>query len=226
MGLAHSPAIITNGLSCYLDAGNPKSYSGSGTAWNDISGNGRNFTWATTPTFTSSGAGSYFATTNKQCDGPASNSFGINNTSGYTIFLVSKNVTTTQNYAFYFAQASERAISTHHTWSDGHIYFDQGGCCGTSQRTSVLNVNLLSWNVTCYTSNITNRKVIKDGVVLGTNTVSAANLDLVSTGVRINFVTGGLNWDAHLSSFIVYNRGLSDNEIKQNYEALRGRFGI
>ena len=40
MGLAHSPRIVTDGLVLALDAGNTKSYPGSGTAWNDISGNG------------------------------------------------------------------------------------------------------------------------------------------------------------------------------------------
>lgn len=225
MGLGHSPSIVTSGLSCYLDAGNPKSYSGSGTAWNDISGNGRNFTWASTPTFTSSSAASYFTTLGKQCNGPASDSFGINNTSGYSIFVVSKVVALTENYAFYFAQSAERGISAHQAWTDGTVYFDQGGCCGTSQRTSVA-ADTLSWNVMAYTCNITNRKIIRNGVVLTNNTVSAANLNLVSTGVRINFVTGNLNWNAQLSSFIVYNRGLTDDEVKQNYAALRGRYGI
>jgi hypothetical protein len=40
MGLSHSPSIITQNLVLCLDAGNPKSYPGSGTAWTDLSGNG------------------------------------------------------------------------------------------------------------------------------------------------------------------------------------------
>ena len=39
MGLFHSPKIVTDGLVLGLDAANPKSYPGSGTTWNDISGN-------------------------------------------------------------------------------------------------------------------------------------------------------------------------------------------
>ena len=45
MGLYHSPSIITNGLSLCLDAGNIKSYPGSGTTWTDLSGNGNNGTF-------------------------------------------------------------------------------------------------------------------------------------------------------------------------------------
>ena len=34
--LVHSPRIVTNGLVLCLDAANPKSYPGSGTAWTDL----------------------------------------------------------------------------------------------------------------------------------------------------------------------------------------------
>ena len=40
MALTHSPRIVTDGLVLCLDAGNTKSYPGSGTAWNDLSGSG------------------------------------------------------------------------------------------------------------------------------------------------------------------------------------------
>ena len=39
MGVAYNPSIITDGLVLLLDAGNPKSYSGSGSNWFDQSGN-------------------------------------------------------------------------------------------------------------------------------------------------------------------------------------------
>ena len=37
MSLSHHPKIATNGLVLNLDAGNPKSYSGTGTSWIDLS---------------------------------------------------------------------------------------------------------------------------------------------------------------------------------------------
>ena len=42
MGLAHSPRIVTDELVLALDAGNTKSYPGSGTTWTDLSGKGNN----------------------------------------------------------------------------------------------------------------------------------------------------------------------------------------
>ena len=42
MALSHSPKIVTDGLVLCLDAGDGKSYGGSGTTWTDRSGNGYN----------------------------------------------------------------------------------------------------------------------------------------------------------------------------------------
>jgi hypothetical protein len=52
--------IIETGLLRYYDAGNSTSYPGSGTTWTDLMGSGYNFTLQNGPTYTSSGAGSYF----------------------------------------------------------------------------------------------------------------------------------------------------------------------
>jgi hypothetical protein len=51
MALSHSPKIVTDGLVLCLDAGDGKSYSGSGTTWTDRSGNGNNGTLTNDPTF-------------------------------------------------------------------------------------------------------------------------------------------------------------------------------
>ena len=52
-------AYVSSNLLMYVDAAKSDSYSGSGTNWNDLSGNGRNMTLTNGPTFTS-GTPSYF----------------------------------------------------------------------------------------------------------------------------------------------------------------------
>ena len=52
MGLFHSPKIATDGLVTLLDAGNSKSYSGSGTTWKDLSPNQQDATMNSAPSFT------------------------------------------------------------------------------------------------------------------------------------------------------------------------------
>ena len=39
MSVSGGPDIVTDGLGLYLDASNPDSYSGTGDAWYDLSGN-------------------------------------------------------------------------------------------------------------------------------------------------------------------------------------------
>jgi len=227
-------SIVTSGLVLALDAANTSSYPGSGTTWFDISGNGRNFTWISTPTFTSNGSASYFSTLGNRCTGPASNSFGIDNTSGYTIFLVSKQNALAQSSAFKFygSVALNRGIFSHCTWDDNVIYFDQGGCCSSSQRTQIASGGANTWNIWAFRrlSNSSERSIIKNGTTLTTNTAGAANIDLNSTGVDLGssdeYGGNSSTWNAQLNSFIVYNRGLSDGEITQNYNALAGRYGL
>jgi hypothetical protein len=235
--LIHSPSIVTNGLVLALDAANVRSYPGSGTSWFDLSGNGNTFTWISTPTLTTEGSIKYFSTLGNRCDGPASNSFGINNTSGYTIFLISKQNSIVASSAFKFyssngSGAQSRGIFAHCTWSNDIVYFDQGGCCNADTRTDVASGGSQTWNIWTFRrfTNSSTRTISKNGTTLITNTATAADINLNSTGVNLggSDETGGTSsaWNAQLGGFIVYNRGLSDNEISQNTNALRNRFGI
>jgi hypothetical protein len=46
-------------------------------------------------------------------------------------------------------------------------------------------------------------------------------------GFRIGSdISGTNNWNGSVSNVQIYNRALSGNEIKQNFEAYRGRFGV
>ena len=63
MGLSHSPSIVTSNLILALDAANPKSYSGSGNTWFDITGRGNHGTLVNGPAY-SSNSGGYIS-----CDG-------------------------------------------------------------------------------------------------------------------------------------------------------------
>ena len=100
MSVQAGPNLIESGLVLNLDAANLKSYPGSGNTWTDLSGNGKNFTWSSTPSFTSDGGASCFNTLNLYASGPASNSFGVTNATGYCVMLACLNITLTNNIAF------------------------------------------------------------------------------------------------------------------------------
>ena len=58
MGVYAGPEINESGLVLCLDAGNTKSYPGSGTAWTDLSGRGNTGTLVNGPTYSSVNGGS------------------------------------------------------------------------------------------------------------------------------------------------------------------------
>lgn len=231
------PKIVDDGLVLYLDASNEKSYPGSGTTWFDLSGNERNCSWVSTPSVGADTGVNYFTTLGNRCLGPASNSLSITNTSGYTVFLIFKQLSLTSAGAFKFYRnnltgSAGRGIFAHATWVDNNIYFDQGGCCSSDARTVVSSGGVSEWTILAFRrfGNSSIRNIIKNNSILTTNTNSASNIDLDSRALDIGSSDeyGGNSsaWNARLNSFVVYNRGLSDLEIQKNFEAIRGRFRL
>jgi hypothetical protein len=224
MATIYSPNVVTNGLQLCLDARNVRSYPGTGTSWYDLSGNGRTFTWTSSPSWDSSG---FFNTTGKVATGPASNAIGINNATGYTIFTVFQTNTGTQNGLFkVFGSPEGRAIFCHPSWTVGTIYFDQGGCCAGSQRLTTSLPAYSTWTFMALTSSVTSRKIYINGALAASTSTQAADINVSSTAMQLNPSDEGYNWDGKLAYFSIYNREISGAEYLQNYSALRDRFAI
>ena len=128
MSYSKGPRIVTDGLVLYLDAGNSKSYPGTGTVWNDLSGNNNNGTLVNGPTFSSANKGSIvFDGVNDGCN-INNNSFinptnaitfgAIVNLSGYgsnyapIIFKQNNYTSLYEQYALYLTNSSVGAAVT------------------------------------------------------------------------------------------------------------------
>lgn len=219
--------VVSSGLQLYLDAVN---YSGSGTTWSDASGNSKNFTWTSTPNFTS-GAAPYFSTSGKGATGPASNSFSVSDTGDYTLIVVMANNTEQYNGAikFFGNGTNTRGIFTHLPWVGGTIYWDQGGCCNGDTRTSVAAGTMTGWNMIVFRRSASSRDIIKSGTTLTSNTAAAASLQLNSTPAAINNSDegAGINaWNAKLGAVMLYNRALTDAELTINLNIFKNRYGF
>ena len=244
-GWKKQPKYVEDGLQCYLDAGLSESYESNRSSpvthrtWYDISGNGRNYVWGNNPTFFRNGNLAFFNCLGNRATGPASNSFGINNTSGYTLFHVSLTYAYSSNavYKFYTSLGSDdasptstsRGIFAHPGWTVGNYYFDQGGCCDPDQRTDVPLGNIFKkWTVYCARSTIATRSIFTDGIRQAHNTTAAADVDLGADAAHLGGSDeyGGASslWSGYLSAWMVYNRGLSDEEVIQNTNYLNRRF--
>lgn len=230
MALIANNNIITTGLVLYLDAGNTRSYPGSGTTWYDISGNGRNYTFGAGISWNSAG---YFSCSSGVFTGPASNTFGFDPASAHTIEAYVQ-VTGAQTNNFFDWRAAPktgtdtRAIFSHLYYSNGNTYYDINGCCGITQRINYANdsdltagVRQVSWRTRTETTPY--RQFFKNNV---SQMDSGANGTATVTWSDTTAATIANNWAGNLYSFRVYDRALSDAEMSHNFAVSRARYGV
>jgi hypothetical protein len=224
---SHGPKVVTDGLVLCLDAGNSKSYPGSGTTWTDLSGNGNNGTLTNGPTYSSSNGGSLvFDGTNDFIDFTSdSNLFP---TSGLTISSWFK-TTVADRWVV------NRTSSPPDTFpSDG--YYLIGEIAGTMlfgvnaigvSTPSVITTGTWINMVGTWTPS-TSILLYQNGIQVASNTTSIpASIINPSVVIEIGRRPGGPDyWDGNLAQVSIYNRALTASEIQQNFNALRSRFGV
>ena len=225
-GFANNAPIVTDGLVFYVDAGNSKSYPGSGTTWYDLSGRGNDGTFSATPTTTTSGGGSIaFDGVDDKCEFPtAAFVAGDALTLSLWYYGNSPHVNSTP---IYVGQGLNRHFSIHLPWSNGNIYFDHMGITGGSRLYSAGNNDSLGWhNWVFLTENNTSperQEIYRDG------SLWASDSDAESySGTHDVFTVGSKDNNEYdngtISSVKIYNRALTSAEILQNYNALKNRF--
>ena len=224
MAVYGGPEIATSGLILCLDAGNTKSYAGSGITWVDLSGSGYNGTLTNGPTFSSNNKGNIvFDGTNDYIQLPFNRPSPTTQPTTYEI--VFKNNSSTN--AKYLIGASNYNISGFAVGLYGLstiaiTYFASGvnGESTHSYDSSVINHGIFNFDGRSV-------KIYRNSVLLHTSNKAFDATDF-SSNIRIaNFYQGGWTHgqiDVYFTR--VYNRTLSVSEIKQNYNALKGRFGL
>jgi hypothetical protein len=230
------PNIITDGLVLYLDAANPKSYPGTGTVWSDLSGNGNNGTLTNGPTFNPRDIQSEisFDGTNDLVNFNNRTAFDIGINHDFTFeYLIKFNPSKTQHDLFGFPGYNPRWGYAHrvigvnnNTQLRNELWYnlENGGWEYTRSLDSTY-FNFSEWvfcsvskssSTTVFTLN--NRQSIHTGRPNSgyTNTLNV---------IRLNSV--GWGYGAYsIGYFKVYNRGLSIEEIQQNYNATKSRFNL
>lgn len=243
MGVNYNTSIVTSGLVLALDAANTKSYPGTGTTWTDLSGNNNNGTLTNGPTFSSSNSGSivfdnvndyvstnytqtavtqysidiWFKTSdtgtnnvivqNRGTGGGKSITMGLGPTGGISgqIFIG------VDSDSLLIQIATTGNTYNNNTWYNAVGIFNQAsGNVTTSSFQIYVNGQLAS-------------------------TTSAGILQAGSISVPITGLSGTLvgyhqAWNGYfggnLGSIKIYNTALTQNQITQNFNALRGRYGI
>lgn len=215
--------IVTSGLVLNLDAGNTASYPGSGITWTDLSGNGNNATLTNGPTYSSANNGSIVF------DGTSNYGTVSNNiTSGTGDFAVSvwvyKTETSTNRYICDFG-ANGGTIGA---ISGKFFYYNPTTGAGSVLYTSGPTCNINTWyNIVI--SRISGTTYFYSNSSLILSGTDAGNIGSSGTVLTIGNYGGGGNYyhQGNISNILVYkNKGLSSAEVLQNYNVLRGRYGL
>jgi hypothetical protein len=230
MALNHSPKIVTNGLAIYLDAKNPKSYSGSGNVWSDLSGNGCTGTISNSPTF-SNGIFS-FNGTDQSVNIVNSIQFGSTSFSvGFWInFPVLGNASGLFSWNTDSFNSNAKGLEARVRLT-GIIEYALGDGTGGNAATRVSSVGSLltnTWYYVCYTHNFNSIiTAYKNGISQGTTDYSTEGNSPFNDTYAIILAAGGNGFaNIQLPNFHVYNRVLSSDEVLQNFNAIRGRYSI
>ena len=225
MALAHSPKIITDGLALCLDAGNTKSYSGSGTTWNDLSGNGNTGTLTNGPTYSSDNGGSIFFDGTNDYVSLVDN---LGDPQQFTIefwaYPTQLNFDSNNNYRRIFMPSGASTNGSHSVLIEqgGNISFRvPGGTTNNMQGSGYSDTN--EWGYVVCTYDQSNKKIYFNGSLKNTTAESGVTVDFGSPQI---VDPNSQTFKGNISNFRIYNRALTASEIQQNFDALKGRFGI
>ena len=230
--ISSTSAIVTSpildSLRLNLDAGDPASYSGSGTTWTDLSGSGNNATWQATPTFDSAHGGTFNLNGSTQFATTSSISTDV-----FTVEVWAKFNALNNNYAclvtnVYTGNKINYAICF---WGNSTIRagYHQAGTGWVGGTTGAFTPVVDTWYQFVYTvaksgSNYIGTLYVNNSAISGTTTSTIAPTS-DPAGIRI-----GRLWDVgqYINGSIpvvrIYNRALTTTEIAQNYNALLPRF--
>lgn len=207
--------VSRDGLICYLDAADIASYPGSGTDWNDLSGNGTNATLVNGVSYNSGIAGGVLVTngSNQYITVPCGNLSGTN----YTVIAGAK-----------YATVGGRIISAEsNNWLLGWWSSSTENYYAVGWVTPVQNgPQDTSWKIMAGTGNISEAQYIVyvNSVATYSNQSGSQGPYNLSLG---RYAPGNSEYsNAYISYLLVYNRVLNPYEISEVYQATRGRFGI
>jgi hypothetical protein len=236
--------IVRRGLVLLLDAADKKSYPGRGTKWYDLSGNqnhARMVTYGSSlPVFQNNGF--YFNGNTSKAAFVCPSFRNLTNKKEVAVYLWCKTMGgTNRQYGVDTRGAGSVGVGVgigfdnngpYKTFSfaDTGAGYDEPNAPTTFQNNTVYQLGISRSYAGTAISILDTDSVTKIAPSLANNTLTSADLNLGP--YTIGVYTGGLStqenywWTGEIYLVMMYDRDLSQAEITQNFNALRGRFGL
>jgi hypothetical protein len=227
--------IVQQGLVLNLDAGNPYSYAGSGATWYDTSGNANNATLINSPTYSTDNGGLLTWTA-------ASSQYAtVAMNSGLRVAYITEEVwvylTTTANQVFIGMQYGNSSNNSFAIWLESG-YFRFGVNTGGSFYNNASSApSAGAWYHLVHTYAGSVQYFYINGVQINAFSSSASGnitYDTSNTKLAIAADFNGAGYDSGAGFFVngkmpivrIYNIELSATQVLQNFNAMKGRFGL
>ncbi len=223
MAFNYSPKIVTDGLVLYLDAANPNSYVSGSTTWRDISRGGNNGTLVNGPTFNSANGGSIvFDGTNDFI----STNFTQTFTSELTVETWYRGTKIIRNHLWNFGSsvANNLYCNFNDTGRTLWVYWQGNGT--PAIRFTTINFTDSNIHHLVFRHSGSINQIYFDGQLL-TPQETAGTQTFTGGGVGGSYnIAGSPFFGGNVYTNRIYNRALSQQEILQNYNATKTRFGL
>ena len=194
-----------------------------GTTWTDLSGNGNNGTLVNGVGYNSDNGGSltfdgvndYITVSNVQ---PNTNNFTIS-------VWVYKFNNTSNDYIWDFGANGGTLSSGTDISGYGFRYYNSTLGIGSNMYTQGTIPDINKWYNVSITRNSGTSTMYVNGSLITSSSGDTHNIS--STTLYIGrYGGGGGRHHGYISNFKIYNKALTASEIQQNFNALRGRFGL
>ena len=217
--------IPLNGLVLNLDAANKDSYPGTGTTWTDLSGTGNNATLYNGTNWNSTG---YMSTDAVDDYIQIPNAASLQLTTGFTqVIWVKLNNIVTVSYKTLFGKPNYTKYGIIVEWYGGNPILFDFSVSGNRNIIGTLSPGSLgTWIMVAQSYNASggsNNQIanIRGGTTATSTATRTGNVDTDTSPMNIG--QAGLSMDVGMA--LLYNRGLTQTELDQIYNATKGRFG-
>jgi len=191
------PNLQKDNLILHLDSANIKSYMPNQLIWNDLSGFGNSFILNN---ITNDSIDSTLVMT--LLNSKISGSINVSNISNITLVLVVK---------------LKQVLNQIQTLTKTDV-----SVAGLNQTVSIFNIFYITFSKNVNT-------VIEKTYLNGEQLNETTYIDSIlfnSPNLKINVNTNGKPGSAKIQTLLIYSKVLTPQEIQQNYNAIRGRFGL
>ena len=211
--------IVTDGLILNIDPSKSTSYSGLGNTIYDLSGFGISGTLTNGPGFSGLNGGSIvFDGSN---DHIVLDNYYLTRTNSsykYTIIAAGKLATTSTGVRQLISSDAGGYGWSLGAWNNKYFIFTGNGITAAGSQD-------LNWHIFAAQWGPDGSKLFLDNTLIVSGSVSYGS-NVNQTFIGNNPIGYNERWNGNVGIILIYNRILSTNELTQNFNALRSRFGI